>query len=95
MFFVEVIHRPNGFEPTFNNFFLPYGSYNPDIRIDEIQPSGSSGDRSIQPSVKIQSARLWRDISHIYIDIAPLAALRFMTGDGIGVFHLQRIEIRV
>ena len=43
----------------------------------------------------IGSKHIIRHIALVYIDMRPLSALRFMTGNGIGKLHLQSIEIWV
>lgn len=43
----------------------------------------------------IGSKHIIRHIALVYIDMRPLSALRFMTGNGIGKLHLQSIEIRI
>lgn len=43
----------------------------------------------------IGSKHIIRHIALVYIDMRPLSALRFMTGNGISKLHLQSIEIWV
>ena len=56
---------------------------------------GGAGKGGIQPPVKIFSQHFLRHIADIEEDVHPLSALRFVAGNGISIFYLHDIIVRI
>lgn len=54
-----------------------------------------AGEGGIEPTVEIFAQHFFGHISDIEKDVHPLSALCFVAGDGIGVFHLDNVVMRV
>ena len=56
---------------------------------------GGTGESGIEPPVEIFSQHFFRHISDIEEDVHPLSALCLVAGDGIGIFYLHYIVMRI
>ena len=63
--------------------------------VHQIQSFRGPGKGRVQPTDIIGRKHVFRHVTLIYEDPLPLSALRLMASHGIGIFHLQGIEIRV
>ena len=71
------------------------GSLSSVFPVDEEEFSCGPRDGRVEPSVVFLDGRVFRHKSLFDEDVGPLAALRLVAGDSIGIFELQRIEIRI
>lgn len=73
--------------------FLVLGSVEGEGGGDEAEAGGGAGCGGVEPSVEVNGGHgvVGREITHVYVDVAPLAALGFVAGHRVGVFHLECI----
>lgn len=65
--------------------------------IDEAEAGGGAGCGGVEPAVEVNGGHgiVGGEITHIHVDVAPLAALCFVAGHGVGIFHLERVQVGV
>lgn len=73
--------------------FLVLGSVEGEGGIDEAEAGGGAGCGGVEPAVEVNGGHgiVGGEIAHIHVDVAPLAALGFVAGHRVGVFHLECI----
>ena len=64
-------------------------------QIHQIEPVGRTCKGGVKPTVEVFSKHFFRDIADIQKDVHPLAALCLVAGDGIGIFDLQDVVMRI
>lgn len=64
---------------------------------DEAEAGGGACCGGVEPAVEVYGGHgvVGGEIAHIHVDVAPLAALGFVAGHGVGVFHLERVQVGV
>ena len=63
--------------------------------VDEEDPLRGSGDGGVEPAEVVGREEFWSHVALVNEHVGPLSALRFVAGDGIGVFHLQGVIVGV
>ena len=63
--------------------------------IDKVQLLAGTCEGCIEPAVVVGVYHLLADVALVYEYPLPLAALCLVAGDGIAIFHLQGIVVRV
>src|SRR5574344_1417177 len=63
--------------------------------VDEMQPVCGSGEGSVKPSQVIGIGAVGWQPTLVEEDVVPLTSLCFVAGDGVGIFYLYGVVVRI